>query len=229
MKYFYISCLLLSSFFTYKTLSAKDNHSQYAFFMPQGAFEQNTTLDDIESMRPRQPKPTQTQHDTEQLHEEIPSPKITLPYVKKKIKIQEVTANKVKETPQITPPAPADDIKKEPEQPKQMAKPAPLTISPDIIEKLNKYSLESIAPENNTSKTTQKTTTLTSKQFTPQSLTQMLSAVPYPDPALPKFKQIYASYVMDLRIFNRRGNLPANPEQEQILQKANSIRRFDVK
>ena len=37
------------------------------------------------------------------------------------------------------------------------------------------------------------------------------------------------NYIMDLRIFNRRGNLPANPEQEQTLQKANSNRRFEVK
>ena len=86
MKYFYISCLLLSSFFTYKTLSAKDNYAQYAFFMPKGAFEQNTTLDDIESMRPRQPKPTQTWQDTEQTQEEHPPPKSLSPMSKRKSK-----------------------------------------------------------------------------------------------------------------------------------------------
>lgn len=228
MKYFYISCLLLSSFFTYKTLSAKDNYLQYAFFMPKGAFEQNTTLDDIESMRPRQPKPTQTQQDTEQLQEEIPSPKITLPYVKKKIKLQkEIADHKVKEeTPQVS----ATIKNNTAEKPKQIAKPLPITktplaISPELLEKLNKYSLEDTPLE----KAENNTPAQISKPIPQKSLTQMLSDVPYPNPSLPKFQQAYASYVMDLRIFNRRGKLPANPSQEQTLQKANSIRRFDVK
>lgn len=224
MKYFYISCLLLSSFFTYKTLSAKDNYAQYAFFMPKGAFEQNTTLDDIESMRPRQPKPTQTWQDTEQTQEEAPAPQITLPYVKKKIKIQkEIADNKIKEeTPQVSATTPPNNTL---EKPKQTAKPAPLAISPELLEKLNKYSLEDTPLE----KEENNTPAQISKPIPQKSLAQMLSDVPYPNPSLPKFQQAYASYVMDLRIFNRRGKFPVNTAQEKTLQKANSIRRFDVK
>lgn len=224
MKYFYISCLLLSSFFTYKTLSAKDNYTQYAFFMPKGAFEQNTTLDDIESMRPRQPKPTQTWQDTEQTQEEAPAPKITLPYVKKKIKLQkEIANNKVKEeTPQVSATTPPNNTL---EKPEQTVKPAPLAISPELLEKLNKYSLEDTPLE----KAEITPPAQISKPIPQKSLAQMLSDVPYPNPSLPKFQQAYASYVMDLRIFNRRGKLPVNTTQEKTLQKANSIRRFDVK
>ena len=57
MNYLYIICLALSSLFTYKPLSAETHPLQYAFFIPGGAFQQNTRVQDIRLMKPRYAKP----------------------------------------------------------------------------------------------------------------------------------------------------------------------------
>lgn len=227
MKYFYISCLLLSSFFTYKTLSAKDNYLEYAFFIPQGAFEQDTPLEDIESMRPRQPKPIVQDPDDIQSEEEPTPLKITLPYVKKKLEVKkEITTNTTRQPTQKTSATNKTITQKKTEQTVTEKTP---NLSPNIIEKLNKYSLETNTQEKTEEKPAQKTASQTPEELPKKTLSEMLSSVPYPNPSLPRFKQLYASYVMDLRIFNRRGKLPVNPRQERILKKADSIRRFEVK
>ncbi|MBP5698353.1 MAG: hypothetical protein J6W96_02355, partial [Alphaproteobacteria bacterium] len=41
MKYFYMICLTLSSFFTYKYLFAAEQATQYAFFIPNNSFQNN--------------------------------------------------------------------------------------------------------------------------------------------------------------------------------------------
>jgi len=53
MKYIYMICLTLSSFFILKNISANEPNQQYAFFIPNNAFQQNTTVNDLDSMRPR--------------------------------------------------------------------------------------------------------------------------------------------------------------------------------
>ena len=67
------------------------------------------------------------------------------------------------------------------------------------------------------------------EQLHRKSLNELLQAIPYPDAKLPKFKQRYALYGLEMRVLQRRGKFPANPEQEEALAKADSLRRFEVK
>lgn len=222
MKYTYMICLTLSSLFINKPLLADTNTLSHAFFIPTGAFQQNTEVQDIDTMRPRysvpyEPSTTEETDDTfiEQptpIAESTPSP--TPLQIKKAVQ-------PIQATPKITQQAIAKPLSPAPTS--KPTEPAPLpTPSP--------YKLEDIIPET-TSETTQTETDELSplEAFQQKSLKEMLDTLPYPNFNLPKYKQLYALYVLELRTAYRKGELPYNYEQEQILAKANSIRRFEVK
>ncbi len=269
MKYFYIICIALSSFFTYKSLSAQMPSQQYAFFMPGGSLQQNSQVSDIRRMRPRY---LETSEDTNAGAKKIsrtankasaPSnsgsmininslkktspkttkesaplatkPKYTLPYEHKPIaEVQELQLPPP--TTQKTESQPAPIRQTTSETAAVMAKPAtqpvePAPITPEIAAKMNQYHLDDTPA---TPMKTQKTATQAEPQLSEidrlkqKSVNELLTAIPYPDSSQPKFKQLYALYGLELRVLQRRGNFPANPEQEKALAKANSIKRFEV-
>lgn len=247
MKYFYIICLALSSFFTYKHLSADEQSRQYAIFIPADAFQQNnettaplrynhtqnnTTVKKQTNNTANQPKTSEKTANTI-----TTKPKISLPYVKK---VVSVTNKTIPDQPKTQQPASTDSANLVNKQtaPAPLAStkpqyelPAPPTMSAEIKEKLNKYSLNDNketklrpSPEKNT-----KNQLSSLERFKQKSINEMLATIPYPDNSQPKFKQIYSLYGIELRVLNRRGSLPLNQEQENTLAKADTIRRFEVK
>lgn len=245
MKYIYIISLALSSIFAYKSVSAKEISQKYAFFVPSNAFQQNTSLDDIENMRPRYSNQDYNSYieedeeydediDKEEDYDDDQFPTITLPYVKKNLVFEQATPPNptVKESQSqkalpSTEKVPQPKIYKAPVQ--QVAAPKEETVSvPDseIKEKLKTYNLTSSFDD---SPTDNEYTGNKLEAFKRKSIPDMLATIPYPNPQLPKFKQTYATYGMDLRVLYRRGNFPDNYDQEKILEKANSMTRFEVK
>lgn len=246
MKYFYIGCLILSSLFTYKHSLAKDHLLELAFFVPKGAFQQNTAVKDIELMRPRQAEtPTESSSSKTSQDTPVQTPsaasdntsqplKISRPYVKKKVTPQKkiiITDTQTAQEPLLTT---AEPEKKTPDTPTVVQADAPVSTEPEITaeiqQKLNKYSLDDPAPLPSTSTTnTLRPQTPDMEKITPQNLAEMLEKIPLPNFDLPKFKQLYSTYGMELRILHRRGKLPYNSEQEDTLAKANTLERFEVK
>lgn len=244
MRYIYIICLTLSSLFAYKYATATTQMRQYAFFMPNNAFENNTSVKDIENMRPRYDKsvyeeyyddeddyedeedyedeydePINNASNTSSPSKDSAEPEIILPYVRKEIQIV-----KPKETAKTTAPVTQSQTaaKKTPEPKK-----AP-ELTEAVQKKLQKYTLEDISTTSETTDTSPLITAETLKQLENKSLSKMLEEIPYPDRTLPKFKQLYSIYGTELRVLYRRGELPKNKEQEETLAKANSFRRFTV-
>lgn len=269
MNYLYIICLALSSLFTYKPLSAETHPLQYAFFIPGGAFQQNTRVQDIRLMKPRYAKPDEESESSAAVSfskrrstadfssnsvsssDVIPSsaaaktfaespsvtsssalsapkasePQYTLPVVEKKIvTIKKISANPV---------AKADMPNSSPAKNETAADTRlPSPDSTEIASKLQKYKLD----ENITVQAATPEPPLAAapdasplEQLHRKSLNELIQAIPYPDAKLPKFKQRYALYGLEMRVLQRRGKFPANPEQEEALAKADSLQRFEVK
>ena len=235
MKYTYIISIILSSFFTYKSASANIYPQQYAFFIPGGAFQQNQDVQDIRLMRPRYAPtedenqeasssqresyiPSQTTRDTSQATLSSKK-KSTLPIAQKN------TIQKIKNAPQniSKQSSPSTNIVFQEEDNESKS------ISPEISKKLEQYQLD----ENTQIATPKEAPTPQPKlshieELKQKSLTTLLNEIPYPDSSQPKFKQLYSSYGMELRVYQRRGKFPSNHEQEETLAKANSIKRFEV-
>lgn len=219
MKYTYIICMALSSFFTYKLLYADTNTYLNTFFIPSNAFQQNTQAANIEQMKPRHKEvaPSPTHPDTTEISRQSTSP--TTPKTLQSTQKTTVATTK-KTVPQTNNKPQAKQVSEQqrPSVPKQK-KQAP-----------SKYKLQddSTPPLAPTAKE-EKPTTLAQRDFEEKSVKEMLASLPSPNFKLPKYQQIYALYGLELRSAYRRGKLPANYEQEQTLAKANSIRRFEVK
>jgi len=235
MRYIYIICLLMSSFFAYKNSSAIESAIQYAFFVPQNVFQENVKVKDINNMKPRYEKkelPRETLSKNSGEVKKVDKPKITLPYVRKEVTFGDnVTLKENKETKTVEAP------KAQPEKPTQSkpvqqqvtneppVAPEPPAISEEIKKKLTKYVLddsfgdedEKIAEEINT------------KELLKKDITKRLATIPYANRSLPKFQQTYSDYGSDLRVLFHRGKFPTNQKQENVLSKANSFRRFEVK
>jgi len=228
MKYIYIICLTLSSLFTYKYAGATELQ-QYAFFMPNNAFEGNTSVQNIENMHPRYNKPhyqkvyTNNNEDDDSYNKpdikkttasakvtttpkKTNQPKVTLPYVKKEIK--------------ITKPEKTKQIIKKPSEPKKAPE-----LTEAIQKKLQQYNLDEPKPATQAAPIASASSAV---QEETKSISKMLEEIPYPNPSLPKFQQLYSIYGTELRVLYRRGELPKNREQEETLAKANSFRRFIV-
>ena len=244
MKYIYIICLLLSSFFTDKSSAATNESARYAFFMPQGALQQNRQVPDIRLMRPRHTKPVE---DTQPASSDIPTEVKQIsnkphpqnlartPTLKNTVTSENVPQNTRKSSaptrqyaqPQTQPTAKATAAA-QPTTPKKQIIASP-ELSPEIEKKVQQYTLDdSPIPQKKTAATTAAAISPLEK-LKQKSLKELLADIPYPDSDLPKFKQLYADYGMELRVLERRHKLPANSEQEETLAKANTLRRFEVK
>lgn len=217
MKYTYIICMALSSFFTYKLASANTNTYLNAFFIPTSAFQQNTHTTDIEQMKPRHTAPVSapSQQDTAGTPQKAkPAAVATSQTPQKQTAKTSNPSNKTADKP---------EVKRLSEAPKEIS-------NTPKKKSVSKYTLDDTLSD--TSKPTsqpQEISMSAKEDFEEKSIGELLDNLPSPDFTRPKYQQIYALYGLELRSTYRRGKLPANYEQEQSLSKANSIRRFEVK
>lgn len=244
MKYIYIICLLLSSFFTDKSSAATNESTRYAFFMPQGALQQNRQVPDIRLMRPRHTKPVE---DTQPVSSDTPT---EVKQISNKPQPQNLARTPTLENT-VTSESVPQNTRKSSAPARQYAQPqtqsasktkataqsttpkkqiiASPELSPEIEKKVQQYTLDdSPIPQKKTATTTAAAISPLEK-LKQKSLKELLADIPYPDSDLPKFKQLYADYGMELRVLERRHKLPANSEQEETLAKASTLRRFEVK
>lgn len=252
MKHIYIISIILSSFFTYKTVSANITSQQYAFFIPGGAFQQNQKVQDIRLMRPRYTQPDETsenqlqQNTSTSNNNTLTSQKTTIAEDSSSTSIssQASLENKKRSTFPITKnaTAPLQPIKKQTKTntPQTLPStnivfkdetPKSISVSPETKQKLEQYRLDentqiAATKENSSPQPLSQLSDL--EKLKQKSLSSLLKAIPYPDSSLPKFKQLYSYYGMELRVYQRRGKFPSNREQEETLAKANSIKRFEV-
>jgi hypothetical protein len=206
----------MSSFFTNKSLAAEDLYTKYAFFIPTDVYQNNTEVKSIKKTTKSNTKTTKTKT----------TPKTTHPSLSQKASSQTQRASNTQSqktlpyVPQKLKPA----TSKTATSPTAKPKPKPQ----------NKYELDdNIIKEKPViaqTKDLNDDTEEISKQekYATQSIESLLLEIPYPDEKLPRFKQIYNTYTLELRTLNRRGSLPYNLEQENILKKLNTISRLDV-
>ena len=196
--------MLLSSIFTYKQTYAQNTINQYAFYIPQNTFQDNTNIAKKDYLRHSRIDSKISPEENDEEDEETPVQTIKNPQTQKLLKAQNEkmlrVAKKLKKYKL------EDDRKTTitiPQKKKQAIK-KPIHI-------------------------TKKTNTPTVSKVQIKSIADTLSDLPYPDNTLPDFQQAYAEYIMDLRSLYYQKRLPVNPKQEASLSKANSILRFNVK
>lgn len=218
MKYTYIICMTLSSFFTHSLSYADTNTYLNTFFIPSNAFQQNTQTVNIEQMKPRhkEVEPSIKQPDSTGLSQQSTSAPTT-ETLQSAQQISATTKKSAKKT----------DKKLKTKQLSKQRLPSSTKQKKQIP---SKYKIQ------DDSTTLSASTVKEEKTMPPQkrdvrekSVREMLDSLPSPNFKLPKYQQIYALYGLELRSAYRRGTLPSNYEQETTLSKANSIRRFEVK
>jgi hypothetical protein len=203
MKYIYIISIILSSFFAISSLQAKDNSLQYAFFIPQDAFQYNTYAQPLQEVKKETTKVTT---DLDSSKKTISKPTsdtttstastTTAPQNKETQKTASKTTNKNTNKPLIT-------------------------LTPTI----NKET--ALAPFSIKFKqtTSNKIKTISPKE---KSISDIFSEIPYPNNKLPKYKNAYLDYIMSLRVLHRTKKMQPDTKQEETLAKANTLRRFDI-
>ena len=224
MKYFYIICLALSSFFTYKHLSATEQLRQYAFFMPNNAFLRNTDGTDVTINAVRQ----RVQKDEETM--KIPERQIVRPFVHKKVQRMQPDDEIIYEKPKMEELDTIHTSQQKIDDNESFGN----ILSDEDKARLEKYSLSDELEEdlnhNEDAKKDEKPVKKLSllEEYSQLSISEMFAKIPFPDDRLPKYKQRYSTYNMDLRVLHRNGELPYNRELEEALAKANTIQRFTV-
>ena len=203
MRYIYILCMILSSIFTYKQTYAQNTINQYAFYMPQNSFQNNTDIAKRDYLRHTRIDARISPSTEEYEEEEKPVQTIKNPETQKYLKAQNEKmlriAKKLKKY-QL-----GDDRKTTLTIPPKKKKVAKKTTP--IAKKIVKPIIAKIQIK---------------------TIADTLSDLPYPDNTLPNFQQAYAEYIMDLRSLYYNKRLPINSKQEASLSKANSILRFTV-
>ena len=214
MKYMYILLCIMSSFFANKSLATEGLYTKYAFFMPTNVYQNNSETKPINIQPTRQQQPKQSIHQNKSNLSQ--NPKTTSKTAKKTVTTKKTKKATVTKKPIIQ--TSSNFISKPTQKPKPQtkykldenitqAKPIVAQIEPTIEEPQDISMQEKHETEN---------------------LIDLLREIPYPDSNLPKFKQIYNLYALELRTLYRHGSFPYNLEQDKILSKANSIRRFEV-
>lgn len=247
MRYFYMTCLILSSFFICNHSIAENITRQYAFFIPNNVYDKNTTVNSIDSIRPRYTLATQKgTNPKENTQKNNNRDKITLPFSRPPItgkiandtevslktnSIPQKDSSPSKTAPQPSPESNTNIITKES---------APIEAK-QIVHTADSYSSQpSSQTKSNTSKYNLDDDFLTdikkaeAKIIKPQlpkekTITERLAEIPFPDLEQPRYKQVFGNYGITLRTLYRQNEMPADYEQDEILAKANSIKRFLVK
>ena len=257
MKYMYILLSILSSFFIHKSLYAKDIELQYAFFVPTGAFQENTTINDIK-LQARYPKKNNdiknntVSNDT---NKEDLSPstqyknnlrrKISLPVERRKLKksVIEASTHKDASKPQNKPkkylPEPHPKNILEPEivtitqtPPTEIATPSNASEAYELEENIPVLTAEHIVVEETPEEIeTPKTKPMlnTTEQLLNADIHYLLNTIEQIDTSKPLFQQLYSLYGAELRSLYRNNRLPPNLSLDASLKKANSLLRFEVK
>lgn len=208
MKYIYMLCLALSSLFTYKQLAAESNMFRNAFFIPQNAFQRNVDIPDAT----RYSQEIGTKKEADVKEESEYSQSVVIPQARgtKAKKIAKKAVINKNEAPIVS--------NSETVQVNVVKNPV------NVVKNENKVTqtpgLKVVEP---------KVKQISERDLQNKSVEKLLAMLPYPNFDQPKFKQLYALYALDLRTLYRKGELLANPEQENTLAKANTIRRFEVK
>ena len=239
MKYIYLILITLSSFFTNKSLQANQDAIQVAFFMPPNSMQQNiyvptfsdnSTPKDIQPAKetpPASQTSSKTNNTTHTTIETKPTTKKTLPITRKKIPV--VINETIKKQPQNKTQQPAI---------KQQPKPTPIT--PIEFSDIDFDNNINVNTEKNTTQdedqtqdikivSTNEENSSLIKQLYQKDLKDLLYSVSYPDRKQPKYKQIYNTYLLDLRRLYRYKRLSENTELNLALKKANSMKKFEVK
>ncbi len=229
MKHIYIISIILSSFFAISSANAKNNLLQYAFYMPQDAFQYNTI---------EEPKTTRKNINTSMQQIRNQNNKSSKPITKKTTSSKPQNIKSDKKTLKTSAYEYAKQKSRQKFKPKTIIK----TKKPSIdgnVSKLTVYK-QTNKTSHSPSKTTNKksssskniaTETIIMQKPTPEkekSISEVFSEIPYPNEQLPKYKNAYLDYILSLRILYRTKKLQPNLRQEEVLSKANTIRRFDI-
>ena len=202
MKHIYIITIILSSFFTYSPIYAKDNSLQYAFFIPQDAFQHNIFNEPTQvEVAPKTSNNQTTQTTTKEIDPQ-------------KTKAIEKTSNKTqtnKYTKKIITASSRAPIKMK-NNTKEYEQTKPSLTEEPLVQKITTELIQ------NAKKTLPET----------KSISETLSEIPYPSDNMPKYQKAYLDYIMSLRILYRTKKLQPNLKQEKTLAKANSLKRFDI-
>ena len=209
MKYMYILLCLLSSFFTYNSLFAKEMEVKYAFFIPNNAFQENTSIKELKF--PKKPQKS-TSKKIDENHNTSSKPSTpTTASLKKIKKTLPVVINKLETTPQ------KNDNTLKPQNKYQLE------------ENIDTKALVKKAELNQTEEQDDDEDKISPiERYKTEDIVDLLRSIPHPNPKLPKFKQLYTLYALELRTLYKHTKLPMNLEQEEILKKVNTIRRFEV-
>ena len=224
MKYFYIICLVLSSFFTYKHLSATEQLRQYAFFMPNNAFLRNTDETDVTINATRQ----RVKKEEEPM--KIPERQIVRPFVHKKVQRMQPDDEIIYEKPKVE----ELDSMHTSQQIIDDSESFGNGLSDEDKARFEQYSLSDSLDadlsrkENVTDDVKSEKKLSLLEEYSQLSINEMFAKIPFPDTRLPKYKQRYSTYNMDLRVLHRNGEFPYNRELEEALAKASTIQRFKV-
>ena len=221
----------MSSFFTNKSLAAEDLYTKYAFFIPTDVYQNNTEVKSIKAQTKSNAKTSKTKTTTKptstSLAKEASSQtqntsltqsQKTLPYVPQKLKpatSKTASTSKTATTSATTKKTTSTTTKQKP-------KPQNKYELDDNIVKATPIIAQKKEPNNDKEEISKQ------EKYATQSIESLLLEIPYPDEKLPRFKQIYNTYALELRTLNRRGSLPYNLEQENILNKLDTIRRLEV-
>ena len=215
MKYIYIILFVLSSFFSHKSLYAKENTLLHAFFVPENSVQSNTTIKEL--------------NPSQQTHTDLKKKRIKR-RIKKRNQVATSSPNKQSS------PSKKTRLRKAPHPKKTNIATSNNDFgSTKTITPKNKYTLED-NPAHQLSQNQQieeKTKTpkieislLEQLKQTPTN--ELLSTIPYPTSKEPAFRQLYENHVMDLRTLYRHNKMIDNLELENVIKKANTIRRFNV-
>ena len=240
MKYFYIICLVLSSFFIYNLSSADNIERQYAFFIPGNSYQKNTDVNNLNTMSTRYKKQVTTdKKDTSSpsAHSKAnikTAEKLSRPVTKKPLKEITDTTQTSQITTKETPSVIKQDTAINDETAIKTKATAPIPETPvSVTEQLSQEELDKIkqkAAQYNIDDDDFFITPIAS-ETTPKeekTINAMLSEIPYPNSDEPKFKQAFGKYGIALRTLYRQKEMPKDYEQDRILAKANSIKRFKV-
>lgn len=222
MKYIYILLLVLSTFFINNSLHAKELTLINAFFLPEDSIQSNTTIKElapIQKIKKNSPKKTtltRKQRRSSTLNR-------TLPVQHGKLKKQTISS-------QSTPSPQKRKLKRTP----TTAIPTTIADTPSQPQK-SKYTLDDNPNQHLLEKKQEKVVAVKEKPKLSEleilkqtEISKILESIPYPTTQEPRFRQLYENHVMDLRILYRRGKLNPSLQLEKTLEKAKTMRRFEV-
>lgn len=224
MKYIYILLLVLSTFFINNSLHAKELTLINAFFLPEDSIQSNTTIKELAPPKKiKKNSPKKSTLTRKQRRSSTSTPNRTLPVQHGKLKKQTISSQST--------PAPQ---KRRLKQTIPTAIPTTIADTPSQPQK-SKYTLDDNPNQHLLEKKQEEVITIKEKPKLSEleilkqtEISKILESIPYPTTQEPRFRQLYENHVMDLRVLYRRGKLNPSLQLEKTLEKAKTMRRFEV-